>query len=331
MTVTQRVACLSAVLVAVGGGSASAAPGRLVDFSLALSSRIPATASGMDVGVLFHTAGDPDRKSSPVRRVVIAAPAGTRVDSSAMPRCRASDAELRALGSNACPAGTEAGLGTYSAILGFGEPVDPFVGDNHVFNGERQLIEVVTFEGTAVSPGFDRLSIEGNTLTARPPVTPGGPPDGETATRSIAFRIPVRVSASGSLITTPAACPPSGYWESTGTFGFANGQIETVASRTPCEATSTAPAVARSNRPRGRCLKSGRGRLTLRVPRASGDPNEHVRLLIDGRLARHVSPSARRVRVSLRERAPHRHHVRVLAVTASGRYLSRHRAVRTCP
>lgn len=307
--------------------SAQAEKGKLVDFSLGLSSRAPDAPSGMDVNVLFHTAGDPDKKSSPIRSVVIAAPAGTKIDSTAVPQCTASDEELRTMGSDACPPETKVGQGTYSAILGFGPPLDPFVGDNHVFNADRQLIEVITAKDSTISPGFDRLTVKDNTLTANPPVTPGGPPDGETATRSIEFAIPVHNSAQGTLIMTPSACPQSGYWESTGTFGFADGRTETIVSRTPC--TSSSPGAPTStDQPGKRCLK-GR-KLTLRVPHVKDDHNKRVRLSINGKVVRKVSPSARRVRVNLSRRPAGRYLVSVHVVTASGRHLWRHRTVRTC-
>lgn len=327
-----RARALTAALIygLAVASSAQAEKGKLVDFSLGLSSRAPAAPSGMGVSVLFHTAGDPDKKSSPIRSVVIAAPAGTKIDTTAMPQCAASDEELRRMGSEACPPETKAGQGTYSAILGFGPPLDPFVGDNHVFNADKQLIEVITVKDSTMSPGFDRLTVKDNTLTANPPVTPGGPPDGETATRSIEFTIPVRNSAKGTLVTTPPACPESGYWESTGTFGFADGRAETVVSRTPCQgSTSSSPGPpSPTDRPGKRCLKGGK--FTLRVPYARRDHNKRVRLSINGRVVRKVSRSARRVRVNLSRRPAGRYRVSVHSVTASGRHLSRRRTIRTC-
>jgi hypothetical protein len=222
-------------LVVAACTPARAETGRLADFSLGLGTTTPATPTAMTVHVAFHTAGSADAKSSPIRSVVLAGPTGMVIDSNAMPACPATDEQLRLLGTSACPAGSEAGAGSYSAILGFGAPLDPFTGDNHVFNADHQLIEVITFPGTGISPGFDRLTVSGGTLTAHPPVTPGGPPDGETATRSIDFAIPVHATATGSLITSPPACPETGFWDSAGTFGFADGRTETVVSRTPCD------------------------------------------------------------------------------------------------
>jgi hypothetical protein len=66
-------------------------------------------------------------------------------------------------------------------------------------------------------------------------MAPGGPPDGESAVRSIDFQIPVRTAAGRSLITTPPACPVAGEWKTTATFGFADGSHDSVTSASPCK------------------------------------------------------------------------------------------------
>src|SRR3954464_15294500 len=89
-----------AVAAAVLGtpATARADSGQLADFSLELTSAAPASPTGMNVHVAFHTAGRPDAKSPPVRPAFCRAPAGTVFDSSALPRCAASDEQLHLLG-----------------------------------------------------------------------------------------------------------------------------------------------------------------------------------------------------------------------------------------
>ncbi|MEA2448366.1 MAG: hypothetical protein QOG63_298, partial [Thermoleophilaceae bacterium] len=99
--------------------------GRLADFGLALSSRSPATPTGMAVHVFLRAANDPDAKPPPLRSAVIRLPDGLRFDTSAVPECTASDQELSARGSDACPPETQLTVGTFSAITGFGPPADP--------------------------------------------------------------------------------------------------------------------------------------------------------------------------------------------------------------
>lgn len=328
----RSLALLALLAPALAATPAAAESGRLADFSIALGSRSPGTASGITVHAQFHRAGDPDAKPAPLRSAVIVLPPGLRIDSAALPRCTASDEELRAQGSDACPGDTELTLGKLVGTTGFGAPVDPLVGDDHVFNGPDQLIEVITFPGSSQSPAFDRLSIRGTTLTAHPPMLPGGPPDGETAVRSIDFAIPVRTGAAGrTLFTTPPSCSAGGRWTSTGTFRFGDGSSDMVSSLTPCEAAEAArPALRLSVRPRHVRAETV-ARLRFRV--ASGDARcvRGARVRLAGRSAR-VSGSGR-ARLAIRFRAtglrravvtkagcrPAGAHVRVLRGSASRR------------
>jgi hypothetical protein len=85
-------------------------------------------------------------------------------------------------------------------------PLDPFVAPDLIYNGGDSLIEDVAFPGTSITAGVDRLRISGSSLTANPPATPGGPPDGRTVPRQVDFSIP----AFGPFIKTPPACPAEG-------------------------------------------------------------------------------------------------------------------------
>jgi hypothetical protein len=239
MTRTSALA-MAVAAVAATAAPASAESSRLADFSFRLSSTTPGTPTGFHTTFRLRKEGDPDAKPTPLRTAVIQLPAGLRYDTGATPECNASDEELRARGSDACPPESQLTLGTFSAISGFGPPADPIQGDNHVFNGPSQLIEVITVPGGSPAPGFDRLTLKGTTLTAHPPTTPGGPPEGETAVRGSDFNVPVRGTAARPLVTTPPTCPASGKWTTTATFGFSNGDKDTVVSTTPCAATAGA-------------------------------------------------------------------------------------------
>jgi hypothetical protein len=262
-------------------GPASGASGRLVEFGGGPTSGSPGTPTGMSAHVFFRREGDPNAKPPPLDSAVIRLPRGLRFDTSVVEECRASDDEIRALGSNACPDGSRLTIGSFSAISGFGPPFDPFEGDNHVFNGPKQLIEIITVKGGSASPGFDRLSIKGSTLTAHPPAAPGGPPEGRSSVRSIDFEIPVRTAGRRSLITSPPDCPPGGRWTTRGTFGFADGSTDTVTSQTPCRQPRLRLAV------RPRRVRAGRWvRLRLRVRSSAKRCIAGARIRLGGRTVR---------------------------------------------
>jgi hypothetical protein len=274
--VKVRLTMALALLTLAPAGPAAAESGRLADFSARFTTTGVGAPTGLNVHIFFRAAGDPDAKPSPLRSAVIHGPDGLRFDTGVMHECMASDEELRAAGSDACPDDTKLTVGSFSAIGGFGPPADPFMGDDHVFDGPDQIIEVITVKGGSASPGFDRLTIAGATLTAHPPMAPGGPPDGESSVRSLDFQIPVRRGTGGrSLITTPPSCPSSGEWKTTAMFGFKDGSSDTVTSTTPC----AKPSIHLTVKP-GRVVAGRRARFTFRVssPSASCIAGAEIRL-----------------------------------------------------
>ena len=177
----------------------------------------------------------PARKPPPVTAASFDLPPGIRIDGAAVPRCDASDEQLRARGRDACPAGSSVGTGTLVAITGFGPPADPVEADVEVFNGPDQLVEVVFAKDTNTVLGMDRVDVRGNRLIAHPPATPGGPPDGRTSIRRIDLDLPARRGAGGrAFVTTPAVCPGDGRWRSRAHYGFADGGRTTLTSQSPC-------------------------------------------------------------------------------------------------
>lgn len=254
----------------VVGASAIAAPPapaettRRSELEAGFSSAAPGTSTGLRLGVVYRAAGDPDAKPSPIRSLLIALPTGTVFDASAAPECRASDAELTLLGPAACPAASQVGSGSFTAITGIGAPVDPFVGDLYVFHGPAQLIEVVTAPGTRLPVGIDRLRVSEGTISARPAPVPGGPPDGQTAVREVRLTIPARTAGAHTLFTTPPDCPASDAWTSRGTFGFADGTSDEATATTPCRASTRKERVSTRIWPR-RVMFGTRTRFRVRV------------------------------------------------------------------
>ena len=209
-------------------GTAGATTGKRADFSLGFSTKARGAPAALTLHVVYKAPGNPNGNPSPIRKVVVRAPAGTRFHTGAVAKCTASDDELKAEGSGACPPESRLGAGKLTADSGFGPPIDPIAGDLILFNSGTAVIEVVTAPGTDRVVGIDRLRITGSTLTGNPPTTPGGPPDGETAVRQIDFTIERKTG----YVTTPRTC--RGRWVSTGTFGFADGAEETLRSRAAC-------------------------------------------------------------------------------------------------
>jgi hypothetical protein len=238
------VACAA---VLASGGSAAAEKGSTdrADFELRFASATPGSPTAARLYILYKDPDDPDAKPSPIKRVVIEAPAGTDFGVDRVPACAATDDELRAEGRAACSKDSRVGAGSLTAMTGFGPPFDPFPTVVTIFNTGQGFLELVSEEDTDSTLAVDRAAVHGSTAVLTPPSTPGGPPDGQTAVREIDFRFD-----RPQYLRTPASCPPDGRWRSRGVFTFADGATVAVPSSTPCVAAKERPRLRLRVRPR---------------------------------------------------------------------------------
>ncbi|HEX8647819.1 MAG TPA: hypothetical protein VF715_13040 [Thermoleophilaceae bacterium] len=247
------------VLAGVGSALACAAAPALGDaraeLELGFTTEAPGAPAGVRIVIDYKNPDDPAAKPPALTGARIDLPAGTRIDNDAVPKCRASDAEIRSRGRDACPPETLVGTGRLVAITGFGPPADPVDGEVVAFNGEREIVEVVLVRGTDQAAGFDRIGIEGSRLTPHPPATPGGPPDGRTAIKRIELDLAAPSAGARPYVTTPPACPADRLWRSSASFTFGDGGATTVGAAAPCRpaaepglALRVAPATVRRGR-----------------------------------------------------------------------------------
>jgi hypothetical protein len=262
MATVQRMAAGAAV--ALLGAAPAAAAGERAELAVPFKETTAATPTGLNLLVRYLNPADRGAKPPAITKVVIRLPEGARIDTTAVPVCKATNEEIQARGRAACPPESKVGSGKLKAYTG--SPGDPTTTDLTLFNGPGQLVEVVSVEGTDATAGIDRLTIDGNVLTGAPPFVPGGPPDGRTAVSEIVWDIP----ANGRYLVTPPAC--AGEWRTVGEFGFSDGGETRVESAQPCRPAAIPPA-ARSVRvtasPRG-VVRGRPTRLSVRV--LSSDP-----------------------------------------------------------
>jgi hypothetical protein len=230
----QAVAVVSAGLIAAGVAAASAQAGVGARYAFGLGTSAVSSPAGMTIVVEYRDPQNPDAKPPPLESLVLTMPRGLRFDTSAAPQCHATDAELRTKGRAACPEGSRVGAGTLTAVTGF-PGMGPTDTDVTVFNGGDELIELVTFKGTEIAAGSDRLSIAPGRLSAHPAPVPGGPPDGRTTVKRIAIAIHRRVSGGRAFITTPSTCPTAAVWTSLATIRYEGyGDAARLTASTPC-------------------------------------------------------------------------------------------------
>ena len=269
----RRSPAALALVAAIAG--ALAAPAGAADvpssFEVEFTTRAPGAPTGLRI-VLEYLPDDPNAKPPPVEGGQFVLPAGTVVDDGALPQCAASDAEVYALGRAACRPETQLGVGRLVAITGFGSPFDPFDAESHTYNAPGHVLAMIVPRGTDRVAGFDRLTIDGSTLTAHPPPVPGGPPDGRTSVKRIEMNVPVPAAGARPYVTTPPACPVDGLWRARGDFHFAGGHSSSTPVAVPCEPGGEAgrePGIALRVAPAA--VRAGR-RSTFRVRVTSADP-----------------------------------------------------------
>ncbi|HEX8067890.1 MAG TPA: hypothetical protein VF520_15325 [Thermoleophilaceae bacterium] len=236
---TRGAATVAAiVLTAVGAGPAAHAAVPRQTGSFTYTSTVPGTATGLVIAFDFQNPEDPDLKPHTVGKMVIRTPPGGVVDTTVRPRCRATDAELYALGPAGCPPETKAGGGVAVSDSGGDGPL-PRYSNNFIsdFNGDGEIIGVGENEGIPVVRSVDHTKIDGNTSTTELPIFPGvPPPDPYTPLKSLDETFPAYVNAEGRpWARTPPTCPASGYWTITAEFTYRDGVVETLASRSPCQ------------------------------------------------------------------------------------------------
>jgi hypothetical protein len=235
--------CALAALWAVGAGAQPGA-GPREKVNQRFTTERPGTPTGIGFNARFHAAGDPDGNPPPLERMVFRPPHGMRYDTNVPERCTASNAELQAMGPEACPVESWLGGGTVEGLIM--EPVGhDFVFDHFhhhldVLNNAHEQIVLVRSEGYTVMRGRIRKdgSIVFDPTTCFPAPPAGGCADDyilQLRTTTAVDRY-VRKSHGRlrSYATTPPRCPARGFWKTRLKLKWTTGATDRVVSRQPC-------------------------------------------------------------------------------------------------
>jgi hypothetical protein len=227
----NRKAALAAAAAAVAplsmSADAAAEPTARVEYSDAFTTRTPATPSGRVFHDEFFDAHDASAKPPAVQHVHLQLPKGARFDTSAVPRCTASDAELMAQGPSACDPRSQVGSEVYSFDTGVDGPNRIVVNDIAFLNNRDELI-ILSRERQSGTRVAVRGKITRDTFDFDLPPLPGTPPDGGADKREDGT-YPVT-----GWLTTPPSCPKDGKWTFRVDYTFRNGERVTRTSDSPC-------------------------------------------------------------------------------------------------
>jgi hypothetical protein len=218
---------------AAAGAMPDSGPHETVD--MWSSTTQPNASAALGYAARYHAAGDPDGDPPALRHLLIELPAGTRIDTTVLPRCTASDFEIRIRGESACPPGARIGTGEATVKqLGVGVATYPTV----LYNAPDDMLELVKSGDRVV--GVVHTYVRGSTLDGPVPtcLTGGSPPDGCPFDQLVLLKNHLQVepfSVDGrNYGTTPPTCPKSRRWEARVTLTYGDGSVDTVTPWAPC-------------------------------------------------------------------------------------------------
>ena len=192
----REATALALVMAALGACASAAAAGERADMAVRFAERAPGVPTALTIHLRYKPAGDPEGKPSPIRHVILDAPAGTRLGNG-HPACAASDDELQLRGRDACPPESQLGTGRATVITGV-TPIDPLGVAITLYATPEGFLELAQAEGTNATVAIERLTVRGTRAEAR---------------RSRSFRARVDASAARVLalqarLRTPSSPTP---------------------------------------------------------------------------------------------------------------------------
>lgn len=327
----RAVAAMAIAGLVVAGAASAQAPRQ--SYSDVFTTDVPGAATGRTYAIDYFDPDSPGGKPHAFSHLKVELAEGARFDTSALPYCQASDAQLIAQGPGACPAETKVGVDETVVDTGFAGPGRFFTVDFNFFNNRDELVLLAT-----VRENGARVVVRGQigerTLDIENPMVPGTPPDGGAA-KSQRGRFEPRATVvdggQSNYLTTPPTCPASGHWVNRVTYTYRDGVEQTAQSKSPCRrpagrADERAPRIRAFGIPRRCATRSFRAHV-----RVTDDSRlRSVRVLLDGR-AIATSPH-RRVGAGVpagRLRAGH-HTIGAVATDAAGNRAERTYGFRRC-
>jgi hypothetical protein len=194
----------------------------------------PGAATGFGYDGVYHAAGDAKGAPPYLRKMTFYTPRGQHYDTTAAPRCTASDAELAIRGAAACPAGSR---------LGGGKVVGRFMGqfDNTLeadfFNAPgEQIILARSPVFASVSRGkiAPDQSVTYQAPTCFPWLVEAPCPVDNALQIASHMKVPRHRSGPRAYMWTPPRCPRSGHWTTGIRFWWKDGTTDLVRTRQAC-------------------------------------------------------------------------------------------------
>jgi hypothetical protein len=213
--------------LAASAGVALSSPQFVATFQMKYSSTTPGSPAGLDGLGTWSDPGEPFGKPKEVTRIKVIGAPGLRLDTSALPVCKATDAEVQRRALRACPASTKLGTVSGEAVISTGNPFNPVA---TLFNGRHKIIVAVMLGDRLLTNFSDDVGRRSVTVNLR--ILPG------ISLTRFEPHIPRHFRKRGrkrkAYVRTPPSCPASGVWITTAIFTYRDGSQQTLTAPTPC-------------------------------------------------------------------------------------------------
>jgi hypothetical protein len=229
----RRALWLACGAIACGAvGIASASPQFASTFSGTYSAKTPSTSSGLDALATWSDPAEPSGKPKEIQKIEVLFNPGSRLDTSALPACKASDEDVQIRAVRACPANTKLGeVRGQGVYAGSTAPFNTFA---TLFNAHRQIIVVVTLDNPngRLLTNF-RDDVGKSSITVNLKVGHG------ISLVRFQAHVPAHSRKKGgrrrAFFTTPRTCPPGGAWTTTVNFSYRDGSTDQHTAASPCK------------------------------------------------------------------------------------------------
>jgi hypothetical protein len=196
-------------------------------FEMNYSSKTPGSVSGFDALGTWSDPGAPAAKPKELVKMRLVFHPGSKLDTSALPICKASDERVQRLALRACPASTKVGAVKTEGAISDGSRFSP---DSTLYNAKRAIIVVVMLNGRLLTNFRDDVGRRSVTINLKLP--PG------VSLTSFTPHVPPHVRRRGgrkrTYFRTPPICPEIGSWTTTATYRYRDGSSQKLTSATPC-------------------------------------------------------------------------------------------------
>src|SRR3954447_15101819 len=166
-----------------------------------------------DLHLTWADPGEENGKPIQVHKLVLAFPTGTRIDTAAFARCKASDDAIKTKGVSACPRASRLGTGKSIATTG-PALIKP---DVVLINAKREIIIVVLVNKAVFAVYRDDVTRSTVTVNFALPAV--------VSLLDLKIHIPQHKHGRRVYFRTPATCPASGSWAMTATSSYADGSV----------------------------------------------------------------------------------------------------------